>query len=97
MPQREPAIYIMANKPNGTIYVGVTSHLVRRVYEHKHHLILGFTQKYDCHRLVYYEYFEAMYDAISREKQIKAGKRKKKIALIEAFNPPWHDLYNYIC
>ena len=97
MIQKEPAIYMMANKPNGTIYVGVTNDLVRRVYEHKYNLMPGFTQKYACHRLVYHEAFETMFDAISREKQIKAGSRKKKIILIETLNPQWRDLYDTIC
>ena len=94
---RKPTIYMMANKPNGTIYVGVTNHLVRRVYEHKQNLLKGFTQKYGCHRLVFYECADTMYEAISREKQIKAGNRKKKIALIESINPQWRDLYDSIC
>ena len=88
---------MMTNKPNGTIYVGVTNNLIRRVYEHKQSLIKGFTQKYGCHQLVYYEGVDSMYDAISREKQIKAGSRKKKIALIESINPQWRDLYDSIC
>ena len=94
---RKPTIYMMANKPNGTIYVGVTNHLVRRVYERKQNLLKGFTQKYGCHRLVFYECADTMYEAISREKQIKAGNRKKKIALIESINPQWRDLYDSIC
>jgi len=94
---REPATYIMANKPNGTIYVGVTNNLIRRVYEHKNNLTAGFTQKYRCHRLVYYECFDTMFDAITREKQLKGGSRKKKIALIESMNPQWRDLYDSIC
>ena len=94
---KEPAIYMMANKRNGTIYVGVTSNLVKRVYEHKNNLAPGFTQKYGCHQLVYYECHATMNDAISREKQIKGGSRKKKIALIEKFNPQWRDLYDLIC
>ena len=70
---------MMANKPNGTIYVGVTNHLIRRVYEHKNNSTIGFTQKYNCHRLVYYECHETMYDAITREKQIKGGVEKRKL------------------
>ena len=94
---REPAIYIMANKRNGTIYVGVTNDLTRRVYEHKSDVKEGFTKKYRCHKLVYYEFFATMPDAISREKQLKSGSRKKKIALIEKNNFNWHDLYESIC
>ena len=97
MLQKEPAIYMMANKPNGTIYVGVTNDLIRRVYEHKSNVTASCTKKYGCHRLVYYECHESMYDAITREKQIKGGSRKKKIALIETLNPQWRDLYNSIC
>jgi predicted GIY-YIG superfamily endonuclease len=91
---KEPAIYIMANKFNGTIYTGVTSDLIKRVYEHKNSLVQGFTQKYGCKLLVYYEYCDDMMAAIEREKQIKGGSRKKKIALINSMNPKWHDLYN---
>lgn len=86
-------IYILANKPNGTLYVGVTSNLVKRVYEHKNSLTVGFTSKYGVKDLVYYEIFESIEDAIVREKQLKAGSRKKKITLIESFNPVWKDLY----
>jgi putative endonuclease len=90
---REPCVYIMANKRQGTIYTGVTSNLARRAHEHRNDLIKGFTSRYDCHALVYYEFLPTMDDAITREKQIKAGSRRKKIALIEAMNPAWRDLY----
>ena len=90
---REPAVYIMANKPNGTLYTGVTSDLIRRVYEHKHAEVPSFTKRYGCCLLVYYEYCEEMYTAITREKQIKAGSRQKKRMLIETMNPSWLDLY----
>jgi putative endonuclease len=93
MNQRYPAIYIMANKRNGTIYTGVTSNLIRRVYQHKHDDQPGFTKKYDCKKLVYYEQCDDMTTAIGREKQIKGGSRKKKLALIESINPQWLDLY----
>lgn len=93
MNQRQPAIYIMANMRNGTIYTGVTSDLMRRVYEHKHGSQPGFSKKYGCTKLVYYEQCNDMIAAIEREKQIKAGSRKKKLALIEAINPQWLDLY----
>lgn len=89
----QPAIYIMASKLRGTLYVGVTSNLLARVYQHKHNTVPGFTQKYNIHTLVYFELHATMYDAISREKQLKAGSRAKKIALIESINPVWQDMY----
>jgi len=96
MRQRNPAIYIMSNKRNGTLYTGVTSDLIKRVQEHKHEDIRGFTQKYGCELLVYYELCDSMYSAIEREKKIKGGSRKKKLALIESMNPNWQDLYDDI-
>ena len=90
----QPAVYIMANRPNGTLYTGVTGDLIKRVYQHKEGIAVGFTKKYQCKQLVYYEQFEEMVEAIAREKQIKAGSRKKKIALIEGINPAWCDLYD---
>ena len=93
MYELEPAIYIMANKRNGTLYTGVTADLIKCVHEHKNSEIEGFTKRYDCKSLVYYEQCEDMYSAIAREKQIKAGSRKKKLALIEKMNPNWLDLY----
>ena len=86
-------VYIMTNKPNGTLYIGVTNNLVRRVWEHKNKVVEGFTSKYNLDKLVYYEIFEDELGAITREKQIKAGSRKKKIDLIEKINPFWRDLY----
>ena len=94
MDQRNPAVYIMANKQNGTLYTGVTSNLIKRVYEHKNTAAPGFTEKYGCKLLVFYEIYENMLDAIAREKQIKAGSRKKKLAMIEKMNPEWCDLYH---
>jgi putative endonuclease len=91
--KKHPAIYIMTNKKNGTLYTGVTSNLIKRVYEHKNGVGSEFTKKYDCKQLVYYELYEDMMNAIMREKQIKAGSRKKKISLIESKNPEWQDLY----
>jgi putative endonuclease len=82
--EKRPAIYMMANKRNGTLYTGVTSDLINRVYQHKNAMTPGFTRRYDCKLLVYYEAHEEMLSAIAREKQIKAGSRKKKIALIES-------------
>jgi putative endonuclease len=93
MNKKQPAIYIMANKRNGTLYTGVTSNLINRVYQHKEVKIDGFTKRYACQQLVYYELYADMLSAISREKQIKAGSRKKKLALIESINPEWRDLY----
>ncbi len=90
---RNPADYIMANKRNGTIYTGVTSNLSRRAWEHWEARVPGFTTRYGCKLLVWFEFQETMPGAIAREKQIKAGSRKKKLALIEAGNPAWRDLY----
>ena len=90
---RQPAIYIMASKRNGTLYTGVTSDLSRRAYEHREGRVEGFTSRYDCKMLVYYERYDDMQSAISREKQIKGGSRRDKLALIESLNPAWLDLY----
>jgi len=84
-------VYIMTNK-SGTLYTGVTNNLERRIYEHKHHLVKGFTSKYNIEKLVYFEETNDINAAISREKQIKGWLRKKKIALIESINPGWKDL-----
>ena len=89
-------VYILANKRNGTLYTGVTNNLVRRVYEHKNNLIQGFTKKYGVHMLVYYDYTSDIESALTREKQLKTWKRKWKLALIEAFNPEWKDLWEDI-
>lgn len=83
----------MASQRNGTLYTGVTSHLARRVLEHKQALNDGFTKQYECKILVYYESHDTMDAAIEREKKIKGGSRKKKLALIETINPNWQDLY----
>jgi putative endonuclease len=91
--KKRPAIYIMTNKRNGTLYTGVTSDLVKRIYQHKTAITPGFNHLYDCKLLVYFEMHEDMLSAITREKQIKSGSRKKKIALIEKMNPEWNDLY----
>lgn len=84
----------MANKRNGTLYVGVTNNLIRRVYEHKLDKIQGFTQKYGIHSLVYFETTDTVENAMLREKQLKAGSRKKKLELIESENQLWQDFYN---
>jgi putative endonuclease len=87
----------LANKHNNVLYTGVTSDLIRRVYEHKSKLVKGFTQKYNVDRLVYYEACANIVVAIEREKQIKAWSRKKKNELINALNPEWNDLYRSLC
>jgi putative endonuclease len=90
---KQPCVYIMASKRHGTLYTGVTSDLPRRAFEHREGLVKGFTEKYGCKMLVWYELHETMIEAITREKKIKAGSRAKKLALIEALNPNWEDLY----
>ena len=93
---KQPAIYITANKRNGTIYTGVTSDLVQRAWQHREGLADGFTKRYGCKLLVWYQLAETMDAAITREKQIKGGSRPKKLALIEAMNPEWRDLFDDI-
>ncbi len=85
-------VYFMTNKNNTVIYIGVTSNLIKRIYEHKAKVYKGFTYKYNCNKLVYYEEFSNIHDAIKREKQIKAGNRKRKDILINTVNPDWKDL-----
>ena len=94
---RQPAIYLLTNKPNGTLYTGVTSDLPGRIWQHKNDVTKGFSGKYNLKILVYFDLFEDMYLAISREKQIKAGSRKAKIELVESVNKQWCDLYPEIC
>jgi putative endonuclease len=89
-------VYILASKRNGTLYIGVTNDLVRRVHEHKSGLVEGFTKRYGVHRLVYYEQCEDIESAIQREKRLKFWHRKWKIRLIEEANPDWKDLYECI-
>jgi putative endonuclease len=89
--ERQYYVYIMASRRR-TIYTGVTNHLERRVYEHRHKLVPGFTSKYNATSLVYYEVTNDVTAAIEREKQIKGWTRAKKVALIESLNPKWHDL-----
>ena len=93
MMEKQPAVYILASKYNGTLYIGVTSNLVQRVWQHKHDLVEGFTEKYGVHMLVYYELHEDMPAAIQREKQLKKWNRQWKINLIEKTNPAWKDLW----
>ena len=90
---RQYYIYIMTNKMNSVLYTGVTNDLKKRVCQHKLMLSEGFTKKYNIVKLVYYEVFDNVYEAITREKQIKAGSRQKKIDLIAGMNPAWKDLY----
>ncbi len=87
------AVYMMASGQHGTIYIGVTSNLLRRVYQHREGLIPGFTKKYRCKRLVWYQQFELMTNAIQREKSLKRWPRDWKVNLIEGENPLWMDLY----
>jgi len=86
-------VYILASQRNGTLYIGVTSNLIKRVWEHKNDLAEGFTKKYGVHTLVWYEVHEDMVSAIDREKALKEWKREWKLELIEAMNPEWRDLY----
>ena len=93
----QPAVYFMASQRNGTIYVGVTSNLPQRVWQHREGIVEGFTARYGCKLLVWFELHATMDYAIAREKQIKGGSRKRKLALIEAGNPLWRDLFEEIC
>lgn len=85
-------VYILANRPHGTLYIGITSDLQRRIYEHKQRLYEGFTKKYNIDKLVYFEAFDGIETAIIHEKRLKKHFRYQKIALIESMNPEWHDL-----
>ncbi len=89
-------VYILASKKNGTLYIGVTSNLIKRIWEHKQGLVEGFTNKYNVHLLVYFEETPDIESAITREKQMKKWKRQWKIELIEEMNPAWDDLYESI-
>jgi putative endonuclease len=93
---KDPCVYIMASRRNGTLYTGVTSDLVQRAWQHREGVVDGFTKKYRCKLLVWYEQHGSMESAILREKQIKAGNRARKLALIETQNPDWRDLYEEI-
>ena len=92
MKKHEYAVYILTNKSNTVLYIGVTSDLHGRIYNHKQKTHAGFTAKYECNNLVYYEEFQWIQDAIAREKQLKAGSRQKKVDLIIVDNPSWIDL-----
>ena len=89
-------VYILFSKRNGTLYVGVTSNLIKRVYEHENKFVKGFTKDYNVDKLGYYEVYDNIESAIKREKQIKKYYRKEKLDLIEINNPDWHDLYQEI-
>ena len=93
---RQPAVYVLASKRNGTLYIGVTNDLQRRVWEHKNDLVEGFTKRYGVHRLIYYELYEDMVSAITREKQMKKWNRAWKLELNEKHNPAWNDLWDAI-
>jgi len=90
---KQPAVYILASRRNGTLYIGVTSNLVKRIWEHRNNLVEGFSKRYGVHQLVWYELHERMETAIQREKQLKDWKRTWKLELIENMNPNWEDLY----
>ena len=92
--EKQPCVYILASRPNGTLYIGVTSNLIGRVYQHRQNLITGFSQRYNVHDLVWYEVHEQMESAILREKQLKNWSREAKKRLIEMSNPMWHDLWS---
>lgn len=93
MRAKQPCVYIVASRYRGTLYTGVTSDPPKRFHEHKEGLVEGFSKKYGCKLLVYYEMFDDMASAIAREKQIKGGARQDKFDLIESYNPDWKDLY----
>jgi putative endonuclease len=92
--ERIPAVYMLANRPFGTLYVGVTSNLPHRVWQHREGLVDGFTRTHNVHALVWFEVHETMLSAIAREKTIKRWRREWKLALVRSFNPAWRDLYD---
>lgn len=91
--KRQPCVYILASSRNGTLYTGVTSDLIKRVYQHKQHVVAGFTSRYQVDYLVWFEFHASMESAIGREKAIKKWRRAWKVRLIEESNPQWRDLY----
>ncbi len=93
---KQPAVYILASDRNGTLYIGVTSNLIQRTWQHREHITLGFTKNHEVTKLIWYELHGSMESAITREKQIKAWKRQWKLELIEKTNPYWNDLYEQI-
>ena len=94
--ERIPCVYILASAPRGTLYIGVTSNLPARIWQHKHNQVDGFTKKYRVHTLAWYEVHDGMESAILREKSLKAWKREWKLELVETVNPVWRDLYSDI-
>ena len=94
---KEFYVYMLSSKRNGTLYIGVTSDIIKRIYEHKNDIVEGFTKKYKVHCLVWYEKHESWESAIKREKQLKKWQRLLKVKLIERHNPYWDDLYEGIC
>ena len=93
---KQPSVYILASGKNGTLYIGVTSNLIQRIWQHKNNQVKGFTEKYHVHMLVYFEQYETMEFAITREKQLKKWNRDWKINLIEQNNSSWQDLWESI-
>jgi putative endonuclease len=93
MDRRQPCVYLLASKKNGVLYIGVTSDLVKRIWQHKNHVVEGFTSRYDVHILVWYELHQTMESAILREKTLKDWKRAWKLRLINEGNAEWRDLY----
>ena len=93
---KQPCVYLLASQRNGTLYAGVTSDLIKRIWQHKNDLVEGFTKRYGVHRLVWFEAHESLESAIAREKAIKEWKRQWKLKLIEATNPEWRDLYDEV-
>jgi len=91
--EKQPCVYMLASRPNGTLYIGVTSDLKKRVWQHENDLVEGFTRQHGIHRLVWYEVHETMVSAIAREKVLKKWERAWKIRMIEQQNPKWKDLY----
>ena len=91
--EKQAYIYFMSNRYNKVLYVGITSYLIKRVWEHKNKVVDGFTKRYNLNKLVYYEIYDDIETAINREKQIKSWSRRKKAELINALNPSWDDLY----
>jgi len=94
--ERQPAVYILTNRRDGTLYIGVTSNLLARVWQHRNRLVEGFCRRYALHQLVYFEIHDSMYNAISREKQLKAWRRAWKVELIEKNNSEWRDLWDEV-
>jgi len=94
--EKHPTVYILTNKPFGTLYIGATSHLAARVWQHREGLVNGFTKRHSVHHLVYFEVYQTMLDAFAREKQLKKWRREWKVGLIVSKNPTWIDLWDHI-